>query len=317
MAEEERRDVQLLVGGGVVKEGLVARAVIEDDRERAVLLRIALFLGKLDISALDERDLAAEIPAVHLRRRTEAAVHDGIAAGERRGIKIIEHIWERTLLFAVERGAQLPDHARGIIPGGDLNGVLAQAGLGDGAGVDHAAVVWVRLRVGGLLIGCISAVARGGHDDHARLAGGLDGLLLAVFTVVEASAQADAQVDDIRAERHGVFDGGDDVSLACRDIRRVGKNLHGKQLALRRRAAHAVVSVDLGLALAVRADDTGNVHTVVIGGILHGGIDDAAVLIGVVIAVRNLFGKIAALELGVARLDGTHVLLAELARNAR
>ena len=109
MAEEERRDVQLLVGGGIVKEGLVARAVIEDDRERAVLLRVALFLGKLDISALDER--TNEMLIKNARNTVEQAkMTTCLAAGSSIKADTLETTW-RTIVDGIDETRRIQEEA--------------------------------------------------------------------------------------------------------------------------------------------------------------------------------------------------------------
>ena len=162
-------------------------------------------------------------------------------------------------------------------------------------GVAHRAVVEAADEVLGLLVrGEVeSLVARGDDGEHTGLTRSLDGGPGAVGGVAHPVGAAQGHVDDVCAHLHRVLDGGDDVRVTgVVLVRVIGEDLHGQQLGVGGDAVDAPrrLEVGLGALRSVGGGDAGDVLAV----LGAGEIADLEGLVGVVVAVGDLAGELAA-----------------------
>ena len=162
-------------------------------------------------------------------------------------------------------------------------------------GVAHRAVVEAADEVLGLLVrGEVeSLVARGDDGEHTGLTRSLDGGPGAVGGVAHPVGAAQGHVDDVCAHLHRVLDGGDDVRVTgVVLVRVIGEDLHGQQLGVGGDAVDAPRRLEVGLAAlrSVGGGDAGDVLAV----LGAGEIADLEGLVGVVVAVGDLAGELAA-----------------------
>ena len=208
--------------------------------------------------------------------RDHAAVHGVLTAGDGHG-------------FAPQIG---------VVHGGHAEGPGIGGGAGHRTGVDDAPVVGVVIAIGP--VGGGAAVVTGGHaHHHAVLLGVGQGLLQIVRVVIESGGAAQAQVQDVGPQLHGVLHRPDDVVVI--GAAGVAEHLHGKDLSVGGNARHAAV-----LLVAVGGDNAGDVQAVgdhLIADVLLAHIAVAeGDLVGVILAIAQGGDFLGHIRLGILQL---------------
>ena len=262
---------------------ITVNVVVDDDTDRACLLRVLYLFLEGDVATLNEGDLALNVKADIVRIKTKSG-NGYVLIGYLLSLNNAKHIEEIILLCArVNGGLEEYDlvavciHVLRLltVDGGNRHGHTKARGRADGRRVGVVGLVGVTALSA---VAAAVVVRRRNNERDAYILDSRVGdvliLLFGITLVGEAAGRAERHIDSVNAKNDSILKSGDDIALVSASFAVVTEHLHNSKLSIDGNTG------DLGI---LTCDNAGNVSSVAV---LVG--HDVGILIGIVIAVNDL-----------------------------